>query len=301
MEQINNYKEFLNHLNVLKEEKEKKKILIHACCGPCSSEVIDFLKDIFDITIYYYNPNIYPKSEYEKRYDQFQLLPYDFGIIKGEYEDDNYYEAINGLEGLGEFSQRCYKCFYFRMEECAKKEINARILVLTSYNSPEVIRKVSGLGIKYFMLKPFELTDLEEKILEYSKNDVYSKKTIDLYYSDLQVSITKLLHELGVPSHIKGYTFIREGINLIYNDPNLSSAITKELYPEIAKKYDTTPSRVERAIRHAIEVSWNRGDLKLMENIFGHSVDIDKAKPTNSEFIVTIADKLRLDFHKVGV
>ena len=180
----------------------------------------------------------------------------------------------------------------------AKKEIKANFIVLTSYNSPEVIRKVSGLGIKYFMLKPFELSDLEEKILDYSNNEVYSKKTIDLYYSDLQMSITKLLHELGVPSHIKGYTFIREGINLIYNDPNLSSAITKELYPIIAKKFDTTASRVERAIRHAIEVSWNRANWELMEEIFGYSVDIDKAKATNSEFIVTLADKLRLDYHE---
>ena len=184
------------------------------------------------------------------------------------------------------------------LEECAKRNLNARIIVLTSYNSPEVIRKVSGLGIKYFMLKPFELSDLEEKILLYSNNDVYNKKTIDLYYSDLQMSITKLLHELGVPSHIKGYTFIREGINLIYNDPNLSSAITKELYPIIAKKYETTPSRVERAIRHAIEVSWNRANWELMEEIFGYSVDIDKAKATNSEYIVTLADKLRLENHE---
>ena len=184
------------------------------------------------------------------------------------------------------------------LEECAKKKINTHILVLTSYNSPEVIRKVSGLGIKYFMLKPFELSDLENKILEYSNNEVYNKKTIDLYYSNLQLSITKLLHELGVPSHIKGYIFIREGITLVYNDPNLSSAITKELYPIIAKKYETTPSRVERAIRHAIEVSWNRANWELMEEIFGYSVDIDKAKATNSEFIVTLADKLRLEYHE---
>ena len=151
------------------------------------------------------------------------------------------------------------------LEECEKRKINARIIVLTSYNSPEVIRKVSGLGIKYFMLKPFELSELEEKVLEYSNNEVYNKKTIDLYYSNLQMSITKLLHELGVPSHIKGYSYIREGITLIYSDPSLSGAITKELYPIIAKKYDTTSSRVERAIRHAIEVSWNRGNWELMD------------------------------------
>ena len=217
--------------------------------------------------------------------------------------------AVNGKEGLSLLESRQYDLVLLDLimpgmdgvkvlEEVVRKGINTRIIVLTSYNSPEIIRKVSGLGIKYFMLKPFELSDLEEKILEYSNNEVYSKKTIDLYYSDLQLSITKLLHELGVPSHIKGYTFIKEGINLVYNDPNLSSAITKELYPIIAKKYDTTPSRVERAIRHAIEVSWNRANWELMEEIFGYSVDIDKAKATNSEFIVTLADKLRIEYHE---
>jgi len=184
------------------------------------------------------------------------------------------------------------------LEEVQKQNIESKIIVLTSYNSPEVIRKVSGLGIKYFMLKPFELSDLESKILEYSIDEVKGRKTIDLFYSNLQMSITKLLHELGVPSHIKGYSYIREGIMLVFNDPSLSSAITKELYPSIAKKYDTTTSRVERAIRHAIEVSWNRANWELMEEVFGYSVDIDKAKATNSEFIVTLADKLRLEFHE---
>lgn len=184
------------------------------------------------------------------------------------------------------------------LEELDKNNLNLKIIVLTSYNSPEIIRKVSGLGIKYFMLKPFELSDLESKILEYASDTVYNKKTINLLYSNLQMSITKLLHELGVPSHIKGYAYIKEGINLIFNNPTLASAITKELYPTIAKKFDTTTSRVERAIRHAIEVSWNRGNWELMEEIFGYSVDIDKAKATNSEFIVTLADKLRLEFHE---
>lgn len=184
------------------------------------------------------------------------------------------------------------------LEEMEKEQLNKKVIVLTSYNSPEIIRKVSGLGIKYFMLKPFELSDLEDKILEYASESNYTKKTINLLYSNLQLSITKLLHELGVPSHIKGYTYIKEGINLIFNDPSLANAITKELYPAISKKFDTTNSRVERAIRHAIEVSWNRGNWELMEEIFGYSVDIDKAKATNSEFIVTLADKLRLDFYE---
>ena len=109
------------------------------------------------------------------------------------------------------------------------------------------------------------------------------------------MAITSLLHSLGIPSHIKGYNYIRDSIDLMYNHPSMIGAITKELYPEIANRYDTTASRVERAIRHAIEVSWNRGDYDVMESLFGNSVDYDRAKPTNSEFIATLADKLRLD------
>ena len=163
-----------------------------------------------------------------------------------------------------------------------------------------MIRRVSEYNVNYFILKPFELSDLEKRILEcVNKGNKENSKVINLLHNNLQISVTKLLHELGVPSHIKGYQYIREGIIMLYENPNMIGGITKELYPEIASKYDTTVSRVERAIRHAIEVSWNRGDWKLMEEIFGHSVDIDKAKPTNSEFIVTISDKLRLEFRKV--
>ena len=182
------------------------------------------------------------------------------------------------------------------LEELNKRGIEKNIIVETSYNEPKVIRKVSEYGVNYYILKPFDLTDLENRILEIF-NEMGSK-SINLYHSNLQISITKMLHELGMPSHIKGYQYIREGISMIYNDPSLIGGITKELYPELASKFDTTVSRVERAIRHAIEVSWNRGNWDYMEEIFGHSVDIDKAKPTNSEFIVTVADKLRLEIAK---
>lgn len=180
------------------------------------------------------------------------------------------------------------------LDELKKKGIAKNIIVETSYNEPKVIRKVSEYGVNYYVLKPFELVDLESKILDIF--EYVNSKSINLYHSNLQISITKMLHELGMPSHIKGYQYIRDGINMIYNNPDIIGGITKELYPDIASKYDTTVSRVERAIRHAIEVSWNRGDLDYMEELFGHSVDIDKAKPTNSEFIVTVADKLRLEF-----
>lgn len=185
------------------------------------------------------------------------------------------------------------------LEELKKRGIEKNIIVETSYNEPKIIRKVSEYGVNYYVLKPFNLSDLEDKIL--SVFDTQESKTINLYHSNLQISITKMIHELGMPSHIKGYQYIREGITMIYNDPNIIGGITKELYPELASKFDTTVSRVERAIRHAIEVSWNRGNWDYMEELFGHSVDIDKAKPTNSEFIVTVADKLRLEFSKQKV
>ena len=185
------------------------------------------------------------------------------------------------------------------LDEMEKLGINKNVIVLTSYNSPETIRKVSEKGVKYYLLKPFDLPELERKILEVSDSDSIKSQSINLYKYNLQVSITNILHELGVPSHIKGYQYIRESIMVVYDNPEIVGGITKELYPEVAKKYDTTVSRVERAIRHAIEVSWNRGSWDLMEDIFGHSIDIDKAKPTNSEFIVTIADKLKLELGKV--
>ena len=184
------------------------------------------------------------------------------------------------------------------LEQMRENGIDKKVIVETSYNASEVIREVAEFGVSYFILKPFELADLEKKIMDlFKKKD---DKSIDFYNSNLQVAISKMLHNLGIPSHIKGYQFLRDAVCLVFENPEMIGGITKELYPELASKYDTTVSRVERAIRHAVEVSWNRGDLKLMETIFGHSVDIDKAKPTNSEFIVTIADKLRLDFHKVG-
>lgn len=185
------------------------------------------------------------------------------------------------------------------LEEMHELELNKKVIVLTSYNNESMIRKVSELGINYLILKPFDLVELEKRIT-YCCEETHEKRSIDLFQNNLQISVTKILHELGMPSHIKGYQYIREGIMLIYKNPDIIGGITKELYPEIANKFDTTTSRVERAIRHAIEVSWNRGNWDLMEDIFGHSVDIDKAKPTNSEFIVTVADKLRLEYHKIS-
>lgn len=221
------------------------------------------------------------------------------------------YSANDGLEGIELIEKRQddfdvlildlimpNKDGMYVLSEMKNRGINKKVIVSTSYNASEVIREVAEYGVNYFILKPFDITDLEKRILELTKVKTETKN-IDFYHNNLNISITKILHSLGIPSHIKGYQYIRDGIGIIFERPETIGGITKELYPELAQKYDTTVSRVERAIRHAIEVSWNRGDWDLMEDIFGHSVDIDKAKPTNSEFIVTIADKLRLDFHKI--
>ncbi len=185
------------------------------------------------------------------------------------------------------------------LEQIKENKIPANVIVVTSYNEQETIRNISEYGVRYFVLKPFDLKELEKRILEVTNVKQKENKILSLSNNNTQIMISKILHELGIPSHIKGYQYIRDAINMVYDNPALIGGITKELYPEIGIKYDTSVTRVERAIRHAIEVSWNRGDWDLMEEIFGHSVDIDKAKPTNSEFIVTIADKLRLEMLKI--
>lgn len=179
------------------------------------------------------------------------------------------------------------------LEKMKEERINENIIVITSFNSDEMIRRLSDYNIKYFLVKPFDFETLENRVIEAIKEEPKVENKVN---NKLKISLTKLLHELGVPSHIKGYEYIRDGILILYNDPTIVGGITKELYPEIADKYNTSVSRVERAIRHAIEVSWNRGNIDLMEDVFGHSVDYDRAKPTNSEFIVTLADKLKLEY-----
>lgn len=244
--------------------------------------------------------------------DNINLIGMVKEYFKGNEEINIAFEAHDGEEGINEITKNADKIDLiildlimpnkdgiYVLKEMKKRGINKKVIVATSYNAAEVIREVSEFGVSYYILKPFDLSDLEKRIYDITKKEK-NNKDIDFYTSNLQVSITKMLHELGIPSHIKGYQYIREAVNIIFENPSVIGGITKELYPELAKKFNTTTSRVERAIRHAIEVSWNRGNLDFMEEIFGYSVDIDKAKPTNSEFMVTIADKLRLDFHQVN-
>ncbi|TFB23854.1 sporulation transcription factor Spo0A [Filobacillus milosensis] len=180
------------------------------------------------------------------------------------------------------------------------------VIMLTAFGHESVTKKAVELGATYYMLKPFDLELLKEQVLQAagaaqhtpikSESFQQNKQTKKI---DLDANITSIIHEVGVPAHIKGYLYLREAISMVYHDIELLGSITKVLYPDIAKKYNTTASRVERAIRHAIEVAWNRGNIDSLSSIFGYTVSVTKAKPTNSEFIAMIADKLRLE-HKVG-
>ena len=178
------------------------------------------------------------------------------------------------------------------LEELNQRRINKKVIVLSSYKDDFTIKRVQSLGADCFMLKPFDLNSLEERIKDVDGKDLLQRVA---KRSDVEVEVSVLLHNLGIPSHVRGYQYIREGILLIYESDSILTLVTKDIYPEIANRYSTTSSRVERAIRHAIEISWVRGDLKLMEKIFGNSIDFERSKPTNSEFLTTIADRLRLN------
>ncbi len=178
------------------------------------------------------------------------------------------------------------------LEEMQKKGIKKNTIILSSYGKEESMRLVNAYPIDYFMLKPIDMKTLEKRIL-----DVYNADVVVLEEKDskIELAISRVLHSLGIPSHIRGYQYIRESIYMMYENPDMIGGVTKCIYPEVAMRFDTTASRVERAIRHAIEVSWARGDYDLMDELFGHSVDFDRSRPTNSEFIATIADNLRVN------
>lgn len=180
------------------------------------------------------------------------------------------------------------------------------IIMLTAFGQEDVTKKAVDLGVSYFILKPFDMENLANHIRQVAGkkalNPVFSPQTSTLQRPsasdkkhDLNASITDIIHEIGVPAHIKGYMYLREAISMVYHDIELLGSITKVLYPDIAKKYKTTPSRVERAIRHAIEVAWSRGNVESISKLFGYTVSMSKAKPTNSEFIAMVADKLRIE------
>lgn len=177
------------------------------------------------------------------------------------------------------------------------------VIMLTAFGQEDVTTKAVELGASYFILKPFDMEHLANHIRQVSGKGVATapRKSLQTKALDgkkpgnLEANITSVIHEIGVPAHIKGYLYLREAISMVYNDIELLGSITKVLYPDIAKKFNTTASRVERAIRHAIEVAWSRGNVESISSLFGYTISMSKAKPTNSEFIAMVADKLRLE------
>ncbi len=196
------------------------------------------------------------------------------------------------LDGLGVLE---------RLQKVAEAE-RPMTIILSALSQDKVVQKALDLGAAYYMVKPFDLDALTQRIRQLMQEQRPLVKTggtaqnpATLAAYDLETKVTNILHEIGVPAHIRGYHYMREAIIMSVNDMDVLNYITKELYPSIAKKCNTTPSRVERAIRHAIEVAWNRGKVDAIDALFGYTVNNHKGKPTNSEFIALIADRLRLE------
>lgn len=169
-------------------------------------------------------------------------------------------------------------------------------IVFSSFHSPVLEREIMNSGASYFVLKPYNISELCEIItgmVKKGKDNVLNNPILFDTFG-IEMKVTEILHEIGVPAHIKGYHYLRDSIIMSVEKPEIINAVTKQLYPSVAKKYETTSSRVERAIRHAIEVAWDRGDIDVLNSYFGYTIHNDRGKPTNSEFIAMISDKLRL-------
>ena len=185
-----------------------------------------------------------------------------------------------------------------------------RVIMTSAVGQDTIIQKAISLGAQYYLVKPINMSLLIKRINQMSESigDLFIKEAgssnlkksmllRDSFTSnDLEIDITNLIHEIGVPAHIKGYQYLRDAIIMSVGDMEMLNSITKILYPTIAKHHQTTPSRVERAIRHAIEVAWSRGKMDTIEELFGYTVSNGKGKPTNSEFIALISDKIRLEY-----
>ncbi len=170
-------------------------------------------------------------------------------------------------------------------------------MMMSTFDNPVLERELLNSGASYYFLRPFDTDVLVERIVQisgYKKADILDLPGAGKLQPDLEMMVTEIIHQIGVPAHIKGYHYLRESILLAVNNADIINSVTKQLYPTVAKKFGTTSSRVERAIRHAIEVAWDRGDVDILNSYFGYTIHNGRGKPTNSEFIAMIADKLRL-------
>lgn len=188
------------------------------------------------------------------------------------------------------------------IETIKNKNPSTKIIVMSSLSSDAFIKKVTSLGVNYFMLKPVNADILRKRSIELLSEETetkaisYAVKNSNFEFNkEIEEKITDIFITVGIPAHIKGYQFLREAIKLAMENPDIINSITKKLYPSIAERFDTSASKVERAIRHAIEVAWNRGKIENINNIFGLTIYTSNEKPTNGEFIALVADKMLLD------
>ena len=190
------------------------------------------------------------------------------------------------------------------LEKLAQENISTNILIYSAIGNDTVVKRTFTLGAKYYIMKPCELSDIVARIREASETYTPASSVIAARPNDtitannLESVITDIIHDIGVPAHIKGYNYLRDAITLCIKDDEFINSITKLLYPTVAKNFSTTSSRVERAIRHAIEVAWNRGREEVLTDIFGYTIDTNKGKPTNGEFIAMISDSIKLKMKK---
>ncbi len=181
------------------------------------------------------------------------------------------------------------------LDRMAALETRPVTILISAMYRTELVARAMERNVSFYMPKPFETGSLLERMRQVTSNG--EEEPEDEFHA-LQRQVTAMIHEVGVPAHIKGYQYVREAIIIAVQDISVINAVTKVLYPEVAKRYNTTPSRVERAVRHAIETAWDRGDLETLQSYFGYTVSNAKGKPTNSEFIAMIADRIRLEGRK---
>lgn len=178
-------------------------------------------------------------------------------------------------------------------------ESRPKVIILTAFGQEAMTRRAVELGANYYILKPFDLEILANRVRQLAHNQGGQAQNTLPKTRNLDVEVTNLMHQMGIPAHVRGYQYIRDAILMVVDEMGLLGAVTKELYPAIAERYNTTSSRVERAIRHAIELAWDRGNIELMNKFFGYTINVERGKPTNSEFIAMVADRLRVGT-KVG-
>ena len=176
----------------------------------------------------------------------------------------------------------------------AAGERHTSFFVTGAFQSEEMVQELLDEGFAYYFVKPFDEMVLANRVLKVAAGQ--EKRILHTSVDSDELTVTEILHQIGVPAHIKGYHYLRQAILLSYDDPDMLESVTKLLYPTVARHFNTTASRVERAIRHAIETAWDRGDLDTIQNLFGYTVSVGKGKPTNSEFIALITDNLRLKY-----